>query len=158
MLYLKGMKKTILFILIVVLATTLIVVALLVTKNRSIKNSRQLPTDKEIIKEIYGLAGNIKEIKDNTLTIETSVPLLDLTQGAIKTTLIMTVNDQTTISKIKIPTEILDKTKPIHPEEIMLKLADLKIGDEITISCAENIIENIQTDKPIIIKNIFVTE
>jgi len=152
------MKKPILFILIVVVVIVLIVVAIFISKNKPIKNSEQLPTDKEVIKEIFGLAGNIKKIEDNTLTIETSMPLLDLTQEAVKTTLIMTVNDQTTISKIKIPTKITDKTKPIYPEEIMLKFSDLKVGDKISVSCAENIIENIKTDKPIIIKTIFVTE
>jgi len=152
------MKKPILFILIVIIVVILIIVAILASKDKPIKNSEQLPIDKEVVKEIYGLAGNIEKIENNTLTIETFVPLSDLTQEAIKTTLIMTVNDQTTISKVKIPTKITDKTEPVYPEEIMLKLSDLKVGDKITISCTENIIENIKTDKSIIIKSIFVTE
>jgi len=150
------MKKPILFILIVVVVVALIVVAVFISENKPIKNSEQLPADKEVVKEIYGLTGNIKKIGDNTLIIETSVPLSDLTQEAIKTTLVVTVNDQTKISKLKFPTEIIDKTMPIYPEETILKFSNLKIGDKISISCTENIIEDIKTDKPIIIKDVFI--
>ena len=146
-------KLTLLIIIIVVIA--LVVAALIINPgilgNKSLKNA-------DIMKEIYGFSATIKKIDNNTLTLEASIPLADLTQVPTSTTLKITVDDQTQITKLKFPTEITDTTKPIYPKETQIQLSDLEPGDVISVSSAVNIYENLKNGTEFTITGIFITE
>jgi hypothetical protein len=101
-------------------------------------------TNVEIASEIYGFTGEIKEIKDNTLTLEATIPLADIQKEPIKITLTALVTDQTKIVKLKFPTTIKDKTKPVYPEETVIKFSDLKVGDKIDVAAIKNLSEKIE--------------
>lgn len=152
--------KTILIAVIVVIIA--IVVAVIITnpgeqnKTNNTANNNEPLKNVEIAAEFYGFSATIKNIDDKTLTLEGSIPAAS--GEPITGTVEAVVIDQTKIVKLKFPTEIEDKTKPVYPEEIVLKFSDLKVGDKINIACIENIAENIKTDTTITINNIFVTE
>lgn len=146
-------KITLLIIIIVVIA---LVAAALIIKpgglsNKSLKNV-------DIAKEIYGFSATIKKIDNNVLTLEASIPLTDMTQMPTSTTLKITVDDQTQITKLKFPTEIANTTKPIYPKETPISLSDLKAGDIISVSSAVNIYNNLKNGAEFSITGIFITE
>jgi hypothetical protein len=152
------MQKTLIILLaIVIILVVAIVVVIVITKpgaqnttnNNSLKNV-------DIVKEIYGFSATIKKIDDKTLTIEGSIPTIS--GPTIKTTIATLVTDQTKIVKLKFPTEIKDKTKPIYPEETILKLSDLKIGDNINVASTANVSDNIKNGTQFILTGIFIIE
>lgn len=155
------MKTKIILIAVIVIVVAIIVVAL-VTKQGEPNTTNNTNNDNgslksvEIAKEFYGFSATIKDIDGKTLTVEGSIPAAS--GGPVTGTVKISVVDETKIVKLKFPSEIEDKTKPVYPEEIVLKFSDLKVGDKINISCTTNISENIKANEPIIAGNIFIIE
>jgi len=152
------MRKTkIILIAIIVVVIAVVVVAIVIkpikqngTNNTSDNNSLK---SAEIAKEFYGFSAVIKGIDDKTLTLEGSIPAAS--GEPVKRTVEALVTDQTKIAQLKFPTEIKDKTKPVIPEEIVLKLSDLKVGDSIDVASATNISDNIKNGTQFSLTNIF---
>ncbi|HUT96002.1 MAG TPA: hypothetical protein VMW82_00305 [Candidatus Paceibacterota bacterium] len=152
-------KKILLISAIVVIIV--IVIAVIITKpgkqngtnntsdNKSLKNV-------EIAQEIYGFSAVIKNIDDKVLTLEGLIPAAS--GEPIKGTVEASVTDQTKIVGLKFPAEIEDKTKPVYPEETVLKLSDLKVGDSINIASATNISDNIKNGTQFPLTSIFIIE
>lgn len=150
------MGKIKITLLIIIIVVIVLVAAALIIKfgglgSKSLKNA-------DIMKEIYGFSATIKKIDNNILTLEASIPLADMTQMPASTTLKITVDDQTQITKLKFPTEITDTTQPIYPKETQIQLSDLKLGDIINVSSAVNIYENLKNGTEFAITSIFITE
>jgi len=112
----------------------------------------------EIAKEIYGFSAEIKAINGKTLTLDASIPLADTTKTPEKISVKAVVNDTTKIVKLKFPTEIKDKTKPVYPEETPLNFSDLKVGDKINVAVASNVSDNIKNGTEITLITIFIVE
>lgn len=147
--------KIILLAIIVVLVVAIVIVVVVVKPSKqNITNNDDALKKTEIAKEIYGFSATIKKIDDKILTLEGSIPVVS--GSPIKTTLTALITDQTKIVKLKFPTEIKDKTKPIYPEETTLKLSDLKIGDSINVASAINISDNIKNNTQFSITSIFI--
>jgi len=92
--------------------------------------------------EIYSISGQITKIEGNAIWIESQIRVsqFPLPGGKEIETREIKVNvlPETKIVKIEIP-----ETPPLSPEdlfkEVSLKLEDLKVGDQISISSKENI-------------------
>ncbi len=146
------MKKAKIFILIIAIVAVIaaVVLAIFIAPPKIGPGKNQAGageiTNVEIASEIYGFTGEIKEIKDNTLTLEATIPLADAQKEPTKITLTALVTDQTKIIKLKFPTEIKDKTKPVYPEETVMKLSNLKVGDKIDVAAINNLSEKIQNN------------
>lgn len=158
---LKSMKKPLIVLLVIIIILVVaIVVAVAVTKpskqNGTNGTGDNTLKNVEIAKEIYGFSATIKKIDDKVLTLEASIPVV--TGEPIKTTVTALVTDQTKIVKLKFPTEIEDKTKPVYPEETPLKLSDLTVGEVINVASATNISDNIKNGTQISLTSIFVIE
>lgn len=91
--------------------------------------------------EIYSFSGRVTEIGDNFLWMEAFVQVsqLPLPGGAEteKQNIKVNVTDKTKIFKIEVP------EFPPLPEgeipEIILSFGDIKVGDQISVNCKENI-------------------
>jgi uncharacterized membrane protein len=154
----RKIKTILIAIVIIAIVVIVVIVAIKSGKQNGTNNTNNNDSLKnvEIASEFYGFSATIKNIDGKTLTLEGSIPAAS--GEPVTETVKVSVTDETKIVKLKFPTETEDKTKPVYPEEIVLKFSDLKIGDKIDISSVENIAENIKTDKPIIVNNIFITE
>ncbi|HUT96259.1 MAG TPA: hypothetical protein VMW82_01685 [Candidatus Paceibacterota bacterium] len=150
-----GRTKTPLLIIIVVVII-LVVAALVLMLNGQPKISDNKIKNLDIAKEIYGFLGEIKEIKDKTLTLAAIIPLADLTQEPIKAIIKVATDDQTKITKLIFPTEIKDNTEQIYPEEVSLQSSDLKVGDNINISSKVNIYDSLKNGTEFIVTDIFI--
>ena len=145
-------------LIIIVVVIILLVTALVLMLNDQPRISDNKIENLDIAKEIYGFPGEIKEIKDKTLTLTALIPLVDLTQELVKTTIEITIDDQTKITKLIFPTEIKDNTEQIYPEEVSLQLSDLKVGDNINISSKVNIYDSLKNGTDFVVTDIFVIE
>jgi hypothetical protein len=146
-------KIKIVLLVIILIVVALIVVALLV-KPIQTNNSSELK-NVDIAKEIYGFSAIIKKISGDTLTLESSIPLSDLTQEPFKTTLRAFVDDGTKIIKLKFPVKAEGE---IIPEETEIKLKDLKVGDNVTVTSATNAYDELKNGKKFLLINIFIVE
>jgi hypothetical protein len=154
-------KAKIILIAVIIIVIAIVVVAIIITQpgkqngtnntgdNESLKNV-------EIAKEIYGFSAVIKNIDDKILTLEGSIPAAS--GEPVKGTVEALVTDQTKIVRLKFPTEIKDKTKPVYPEETVLKLSDLKVGDKVNIASATNISDNVKNGTQFPLTSIFIIE
>lgn len=149
-------KKILLIIAIVAIIATVVVAIILLGKNKDNEPTKFGEKNVEIAQEIYGFTAVIKNINDKVLTLEGSIPAAS--GEPIKGTVEALVTDQTKIVRLKFPTEIEDKTKPVYPEEIVLKLSDLKVGDSINIASATNISDNIKNGTQFSLSSIFIIE
>lgn len=112
----------------------------------------------EIAEEIYGVSGEIKEIKGKTLIVEAWIPLADLEAEPVKAIVKGVVTDETEIVKLKFP-EITEETEePVFPEETEMSFDELKVGERIDIATVENISENIKKGTEFTINDIFIVE
>jgi len=145
-------------LIIIVVVIILLVTALVLMLNDQPRISDNKIENLDIAKEIYGFPGEIKEIKDKTLTLAALIPLVDLTQELVKTTIEIKIDDQTKITKLIFPTEIKDNTEQIYPEEVSLQLSDLKVGDNINISSKVNIYDSLKNGTDFVVTDIFVIE
>jgi len=92
--------------------------------------------------ETRGVSGKITKIEDKNLWLEAQIRVsqFPLPEGKEieKKNLKVNVNDQTKIFKIEMPE--IPALPPEEPfKEIVLKFEDLKVGDSITVTSAENI-------------------
>lgn len=149
-------KKILLIIAIVAIIAIVVVAIILLGKNKDNEPTKFDEKNVEIAQEIYGFTAVIKNINDQVLTLEGSIPAVS--GEPIKGTVKASVTDQTKIVRLKFPTEIEDKTKPVYPEEIVLKLSDLKVGDSINIASATNISDNIKNGTQFSLTSIFIIE
>lgn len=150
-------KKNLLILAIVVIIAIVVVAIILFGKNKD-NGPTGSDVKNEIAKEIYGLAGTIKKIKDKTLTLEALIPPADVLKAQIEATIKAIVTDQTKIVKIKFPEDMpIDSEEPIYPEETMLNFSDLKVGDKIDIGTTENVYEKIINQTEFNIDTIFIT-
>jgi hypothetical protein len=145
-----GKIKLILLVIILVIAGLIIVTLVL----NPTKNSAPLKNI-EIAKEIYGFSATIQKINGDTLTLESIIPLIDLTQEPIKTTVKAFVNDDTRIIKLKFPDETQNE---LIPEETIIELKDLRAGDKITVSSATNASDSIKNNEKFLLTDIFLIE
>lgn len=158
------MNKAKIFILIIIIAVVIAAVVLAIVivppKIGPDKNQKGAgeTTKVEIAKEIYGFSAEIKKIEGKTLFLDASIPSADATKTPTKISVRVLVNDATKIVKIKFPTEIKDKTKPVYPEETPLEFNDLKVGDKIDVAAATNISDNIKNSTEFTLTNIFLIE
>lgn len=146
-------KRKLILPIIIFVVIALIVVALIIkftgtNNNPALKNV-------EIAKEIYGFSAIIQKINEDTLTLESTIPLVDLTQEPVKATVKAFVDDKTRIIKLKFPKETQEE---LIPEETIIELKDLKIGDKITVSSAINASDNIKNNKKFLLTDIFLVE
>jgi ABC-type cobalt transport system substrate-binding protein len=90
--------------------------------------------------EIKSVSGKITKIENKTIWMEASIRVsqFPLPEGKEieKKNIKVNITDQTKISKIEMP-EIPLPEKPF--KETILKFEDLKVGDQITVTSAENI-------------------
>jgi len=101
----------------------------------------------DIAEEIYGFSAEIKEIKDNALTLEAWILMADAEEKPIKGIVKALVTDNTKIVKLKFPTNIPEGSEePIFPEETQVSFGDLKAGDKIDVGTDENVSENIKNE------------
>jgi len=156
------MKKAKIFILIIAIIAVIAAVVLAIViappqigPGKNQEGAGEI-TNVEIASEIYGFTGEIKEIKDNTLTLEATIPLADVQKEPTKITLTALVTDQTKIIKLKFPAEIKDKTKPVYPEETVIKLSDLKVGDKVDVAAISNLSEKIENGTEFSLDRIFI--
>lgn len=109
--------------------------------------------------EMNSISGAIKEIKDDTIALETRKIFTDLYDR-------ITRANETDIRTIKItkdtkiveinflaPVKIKPGALPSAPAEKPLKLSDLKVGDQITVSAKENVKDKMEFDAEKIILN-----
>ena len=146
-------KRKLILPIIIFVVIALIVVALIIkftgtNNNPALKNV-------EIAKEIYGFSAIIQKINEDTLTLESTIPLVDLTQEPVKATVKAFVDDKTRIIKLKFPKETQEE---LIPEETIIELKDLKIGDKITVSSAINASDNIKNNEKFLLTDIFLVE
>ncbi len=146
-------KRKLILPIIIFVVITLIAVALIIkftgtNNNPALKNV-------EIAKEIYGFSATIQKINEDTLTLESTIPLVDLTQEPVKATVKAFVDDKTRIIKLKFPEETQEE---LIPEETIIELKDLKIGDKITVSSAINASDNIKNNEKFLLTDIFLVE
>ena len=146
-------KRKLILPIIIFVVIALIVVALIIkftgtNNNPALKNV-------EIAKEIYGFSATIQKINEDTLTLESTIPLVDLTQEPVKATVKAFVDDKTRIIKLKFPEETQEE---LIPEETIIELKDLKIGDKITVSSAINASDNIKNNEKFLLTDIFLVE
>ena len=146
-------KRKLILPIIIFVVITLIAVALIIkftgtNNNPALKNV-------EIAKEIYGFSATIQKINEDTLTLESTIPLVDLTQEPVKATVKAFVDDKTRIIKLKFPKETQEE---LIPEETIIELKDLKIGDKITVSSAINASDNIKNNEKFLLTDIFLVE
>lgn len=112
----------------------------------------------EIAEEIYGVSGEIKEIKGKTLMVEAWIPLADVEAQPVKAIVKGVVTDETGIVKLKFP-EITEETEePVFPEETEMSFDELKVGERIDIATVDNISENIKNGTEFNISDIFIVE
>lgn len=116
------------------------------------------PPEESITKEIYGFSAEIKSIEGDILVLEGTIPLEDLTKEPIKKTVRARVLETTKITKLKFPEKITQQNQPVYPQEIPIKLSDLRVGDEIHIAATSNIAENIKNNTEINLNTIFIIE
>lgn len=158
------MKKAKIFILIIIIVAviTAVVLAIVIAPPKIGPGKNQKGADEttkvEIAEEIYGFSAEVKKIENETLFLDASIPLADATKTPITISVRALVNDATKIVKLKFPTEIKDKTKPVYPEETPLKFNDLKVGDKIDVAAATNISDNIKNSTEFTLTNIFIIE
>lgn len=138
------MNKKILSILAIVVIIAVVVVAIILLGKNKGTGPTGSDVKNEIAKEIYGLTGTIKKIKNKTLTLEALIPPVDAQKAQVEATIKATVTDQTKIVEIKFPEDVpTDSKEPVYPEETMLNFGDLKVGDKIDIGMTENVYEKI---------------
>ena len=100
-----------------------------------------------IAKDIYGIAGTIEEIGQNSLVVNALILLEDPGKAPIRQNVIVAINEQTKISRLEFPdpkTIPAGSKEPIYPKETTLKFSDLKKGDKIDIRAKENISDKIK--------------
>jgi len=148
-------KINIILLIIIIIVVVLIAAAIIINPDILTTNSLK---NADIAKEIYGFAATIKKINNNILTYEAMIPLADLTKEPIKTTLKTTISDETKIIKLKFPADIINATESVYPEQIPLKLSDLKVGDIINISSTANIYDSLKNGTEFAINDIFIVE
>jgi len=149
-------KISLLIIIIVVIALIAVAVILMLSDQPGISDNKI--KDLDIAKEIYGFAGEIKKIEGKTLTLAALIPLTDFTIEPAKTTIEITIDDQTRIARLKFPKNIQSGTKSIYPKETIIGLSDLKVGDNINISSKTNIYDNLKNGTDFVVNDIFITE
>lgn len=153
------MAKKLLIIIVIILIVALVVLAIVFISPK--KEGEEVKEEVEEVKEaeegiepeekgpaiaeeIYGLSGEIKEIKDRTLLVEVNILLADPEKEPIKETVEIVVTDETKIFKLKFPEEIPEGSiEPIFPEKTEISFGDLKIGDKIDIEIPNNVYEKI---------------
>lgn len=156
-------EKIPLVIAIVIVMAALIVLAIaLATCKKESKPEAGGPAVEEevaIAEEIYGISGEIKEIRDEVLLMEANILLADPGKKPIKEMVRIKVTDQTKILKLKFPEEIPEGSiELIFPEETEISFNDLKVGDKIDIETADNVSENIKNKTEVIASIINVVE
>lgn len=150
-----GKIKISLLIIIVVVIILVIAAVILMLNGQLINTGLK---NVEITEEIYSFPAEIKGIKDETITLLASIPLFDSSNPPVKATVKITIDDQTKIAKLIFPAEIKDKTKPIYPEEILLTLNDLKIGNIVDVSSKINVYDNLKNNTAFVAAEIFIIE
>jgi len=154
------MAKKLLIIIVIILIVALVVLAIVfinpkkegeVEEVEEVEEAEEAeekvePEEKgpSITEEIYGLSGEIKEIKDRTLLVEVNILLTDPMKKPLRQTVKIVTTDETRILKLKFPEEIPEgSTEPIFPEKIEISFDDLKVGDKVDIEIPDNVYEKI---------------
>lgn len=146
------MAKKLLIIIVIVLIVALVVLAIVfISPKKEVEEVKEAeegvePEEKSpaIAEEIYGLSGEIKEIKDKTLLVEVNIILADPMKEPIKQMVKIKVTDETRILKLKFPEEIPEGSiEPIFPEKTEISFNDLEVGDKIDIEIPDNVYEKI---------------
>lgn len=110
-----------------------------------------------IAKEIYGFSAILKEIKDNTLSLDAWIPLAQETEGLVKATLTAIVNDDTEIFELEFSKkQPKDLEEPVYPKKTKMELGDLKPEDKIDVGAISNISDSIKNNAEITLKYIFL--
>ncbi len=151
------MAKKLLIIIVIILIVALVVLAIVfinpkkegeVEEVEEVKEAEEKVEPEEkgpaITEEIYGLSGEIKEIKDRTLLVEVNILLTDPMKKPLRQTVKIVTTDETRILKLKFPEEIPEgSTEPIFPEKTEISFDDLKVGDKVDIEIPDNVYEKI---------------
>jgi hypothetical protein len=145
------------FIIAIIIAIAILVGWLIVSE---VIKRETPPETKEpaIAEEIYGLSGEIREIKDKTLLVEAKILLANPEEGPIKETLKIVVANETKILKLEFPEEIPEDSTEIFPEKTEINFDNLKIGDRIDIETIDNVSGKIKDKIEIVASIINVVE
>lgn len=155
----KATKIKIPSIIAIIIVLVAAAVVLVLVFNCGKKEGEPKAESLDIIDEVYGLYGEIKEIQDKALIVEALILLKDGEKEPIKQEVKILINEETNILKLKFPEEIPeDSTKPIYPKETKISFDDLEVGDKIDIKMAENVAENIKNKTEFAVSIINVIE
>jgi len=104
----------------------------------------------EISNDIKGISGKILSIKDNVVVISALISMKDPSAAPISHNTALSVNEQTTITKVVLPSpeKMMGSTEPITPKKTPLKFNDLKIGDLIDVRTSVNIYDSLKSNTP----------
>lgn len=152
------MTKVKKFFIIAIIIAIVVLIAWLIIPEVIKKETPPETKTPAIAEEIYGLSGEIKEIKDKSLLVEANILLANPEEGSIKETLKIVVTNETKILKLEFPEEIPEDSTEIFPEEIEINFDNLKIGDKIDIETIDNVSRKIKDKIEIVAKSIKVVE
>lgn len=159
------MKAKLPLIIVIVVVVALVVIAIVLGGVGPKKAGEQgegtevTGIEQEIAGEIYGLSGTIKEINDNAIILDASIPLTDENAEPLNAMVKAVVTDNTKIVKLTFPEKIpANPEEPVYPEETEMSFDELKAGDEIHIGTIENVSEKIKNGQEFELSDIFIIE
>jgi hypothetical protein len=148
-------KKFFIIAIIILIIVLIVWVIIIVFGEKEVEPGTKTPV---IAEEIYGLSGEIREIRDKTLLVEANILLANPEEGPIKETLRIVVTNETKILKLEFPEEIPEDSTEIFPEETEINFDNLKVGDKIDIETIDNVSGKIKDKIGIVAKSINVVE
>lgn len=89
---------------------------------------------------VLSMSGRVASIENNILSLDATGSLADVKKDIRK----VVINDKTIFSRVRlgpppVSTSFNTTEKPVRPKIEQLKLADLKVGDNVMVAAAEDI-------------------